>query len=34
MRSMAEGRVAGADVPVESGTQEVGYTVTVTFELL
>ena len=32
-RAMAmEGRVAG-DVPVESGTQEVGYTVTATFEL-
>lgn len=34
MRSMAEARVASADVPIESGTQEVGYTVTVTFELL
>lgn len=35
MRTMAtaEGRVASADVPVESGTQEVGYMVTATFEL-
>jgi len=33
-RTMAmEARVASADVPVESGTQEVGYMVTVTFEL-
>lgn len=31
--AMAEARVASADVPVESGTQEVGYMVTATFEL-
>lgn len=34
MRAMAmEGRVANADVPIESGAQEVVYTVTATFEL-
>jgi uncharacterized protein YggE len=35
MRTMAmeEARVGAADVPVESGSQEVVFTVTVTFEL-
>jgi len=33
VRAMAEARIASADVPVESGTQEVAYTVTATFEL-
>ena len=32
-RAMAMEARAGSDVPVESGTQEVGYTVTATFEL-